>query len=91
MLKSSKPVTLVLAALLAVLLLPGCSEKQQQGKTAAPKEVELVYVEWTSAVASTNVVRAVLEQQGYKVTVTPVSAAAMWHGCPPRMRIISSR
>jgi glycine betaine/proline transport system substrate-binding protein len=78
MLKSSKPVTLVLAALLAVLLLPGCSEKQQQGKTAAPKEVELVYVEWTSAVASTNVVRAVLEQQGYKVTVTPVSAAAMW-------------
>lgn len=41
-------------------------------------EVELVYVEWTTEVASTNVVKAVLEQQGYEVKITPVSAAAMW-------------
>ncbi|HKK05791.1 MAG TPA: glycine betaine ABC transporter substrate-binding protein [Gammaproteobacteria bacterium] len=40
--------------------------------------VELVYVEWTSAVASTNVVRAVLENLGYNVKILPVSAAAMW-------------
>jgi glycine betaine/proline transport system substrate-binding protein len=41
-------------------------------------EVELVYVEWTTEVASTNVVKVVLENQGYEVKITPVSAAAMW-------------
>jgi glycine betaine/proline transport system substrate-binding protein len=42
-------------------------------------EVELAYVEWSSEVASTNVVRAVLqERMGYEVEITPVSAAAMW-------------
>lgn len=42
-------------------------------------EVELAYVEWSSEVASTNVVRAVLQEKlGYSVEITPVSAAAMW-------------
>ena len=35
---------------------------------AADKEVELAYVEWSSEVASTNVVRAVLqERMGYEI------------------------
>lgn len=46
--------------------------EQSKGK------VELVYVEWATEVASTNVVKVVLEQQGYTVKITPVSAAAMW-------------
>ncbi|NEX18749.1 glycine betaine ABC transporter substrate-binding protein [Thiorhodococcus mannitoliphagus] len=41
-------------------------------------EVELAYVEWSSEVASTNLVKAVLEDMGYDVKITPVSAAAMW-------------
>ncbi|MFD2114022.1 glycine betaine ABC transporter substrate-binding protein [Thiorhodococcus fuscus] len=41
-------------------------------------EVELAYVEWSSEVASTNVVKAVLEDMGYDVKITSVSAAAMW-------------
>jgi glycine betaine/proline transport system substrate-binding protein len=41
-------------------------------------EVELAYVEWSSEVASTHVVQVVLEQLGYEVKLTPVSAAAMW-------------
>jgi glycine betaine/proline transport system substrate-binding protein len=45
---------------------------------AADKEIELAYVEWSSEVASTNVVRVLLEELGYKVKITPVSAAAMW-------------
>jgi glycine betaine/proline transport system substrate-binding protein len=46
---------------------------------ASKGEVELAYVEWSSEVASTNVVKAVLqERMGYEVEITPVSAAAMW-------------
>ncbi|MCF1182522.1 glycine betaine ABC transporter substrate-binding protein [Marichromatium gracile] len=41
-------------------------------------EVELAYVEWATEVASTNVVKVVLEDLGYEVDITPVSAAAMW-------------
>lgn len=47
---------------------------QAQGKGT----VHLAYVEWSSEVASTNVVRAVLEQAGYEVDMTSLSAAAMW-------------
>lgn len=46
---------------------------------AAKKEVNLVYVEWSSEVASTNLVKAVIqEKMGWKCEITPVSAAAMW-------------
>ncbi|MDV6319224.1 glycine betaine ABC transporter substrate-binding protein [Chromohalobacter sp. HP20-39] len=41
-------------------------------------DITLAYVEWASEVASTNVVRAVLEQQGYNVEMSSLSAAAMW-------------
>ncbi|MGO1343511.1 glycine betaine ABC transporter substrate-binding protein [Chromohalobacter japonicus] len=40
--------------------------------------VNLSYVEWSSTVASTNVMRAVLEQAGYEVKMSSLSAAAMW-------------
>lgn len=42
------------------------------------KKVVLVYVEWASEVASTYVVKVVLEELGYEVEVLSVSAAAMW-------------
>ncbi|NKN33007.1 glycine betaine ABC transporter substrate-binding protein [Marichromatium bheemlicum] len=41
-------------------------------------EVELAYVEWSTEIASTNVVKVALEDLGYEVKITPVSAAAMW-------------
>ncbi|WP_432414604.1 glycine betaine ABC transporter substrate-binding protein [Chromohalobacter israelensis] len=40
--------------------------------------INLAYVEWSSTVASTNVMRAVLEQAGYEVETSSLSAAAMW-------------
>ena len=40
--------------------------------------VNLAYVEWSSEVASTNVVAAVLEQAGYEVDLTSLSVAAMF-------------
>ncbi|SES69736.1 glycine betaine/proline transport system substrate-binding protein [Oceanobacillus limi] len=42
------------------------------------KEIELVYVEWDSEVASTHVVGNVLEGLGYDVTLTPIDNTAMW-------------
>jgi glycine betaine/proline transport system substrate-binding protein len=46
---------------------------------AEKKEVKIVYVEWSSEVASTNLVKAVIQEKlGHKCVITPVSAAAMW-------------
>jgi len=42
------------------------------------KNIKLAYVEWSSCVAATNVVRAALEQKGYDVKMVSVSAAAMY-------------
>src|SRR5690606_14254306 len=45
------------------------------------KEITLAYVAWDSEIASTNVVREVLEQKlGYKVTMLQVDASPMWAG-----------
>jgi len=63
----------VLAVLVAAFVLSSAP-----ARAGDKGRVELVYVEWTSAVASTNVVRAVLENLGYNVKILPVSAAAMW-------------
>lgn len=88
--KSSRSLTLLFAAIaLAALVFSGCQKQEEKTAAeggAAKKEemaekgpVELAYVEWSSEVASTNVVKAVLqEKMGYEVELTPVSAAAMW-------------
>jgi len=42
------------------------------------EEIELVSTPWDTERASSSVVKAVLEEQGYKVTVTPVDPAIMF-------------
>ena len=42
------------------------------------KEIELVSTPWDSERASSSVMKAVLEQLGFKVTVTPVDPAIMF-------------
>ncbi|MBB3330108.1 glycine betaine/proline transport system substrate-binding protein [Halomonas campaniensis] len=61
-----------LALATGAALTAGAAQAQDKGT------VHLAYVEWSSEVASTNVVRAVLEQAGYEVNMTSLSAAAMW-------------
>lgn len=61
-----------LAMIAGAGLAAGSAQAQDKGT------VNLAYVEWASEVASTNVVRAVLEQAGYEVDMTSLSAAAMW-------------
>ncbi len=46
---------------------------------AGDKKVKLAYVEWDCATATTNVIKAVLqERMGYQVEILPVAAAIMW-------------
>lgn len=61
---------------LALLVLAGMLPTAAQ----AGEKVELAYVEWAETVASTHVVKTVLEDLGYEVETTPVSAAIMWQG-----------
>ena len=44
----------------------------------AADTVRLAYVEWDCSTASTNTIKAVLEEAGYEVEILPVAAAAMW-------------
>lgn len=50
----------------------------KEGVEEGTDEVELVYVEWDTEVASTNVVGQVLTDLGYDVTITPLDNAVMW-------------
>ncbi|WP_300674413.1 glycine betaine ABC transporter substrate-binding protein [Desulfoluna sp.] len=45
----------------------------------AKEKIKIVYVEWACATASSNVMKAVIEENlGYEVELTPVSAPAMY-------------
>ncbi|TFB22090.1 glycine betaine ABC transporter substrate-binding protein [Filobacillus milosensis] len=88
MFKTWKSLGLV-AMLALVLVLAACGGSDDEGngngegegeatKVGEGKEIELVYVEWDSEIASTNVVGKVLEDLGYEVKLTPIDNAAMW-------------
>ncbi|HEY0202561.1 MAG TPA: glycine betaine ABC transporter substrate-binding protein, partial [Acetobacteraceae bacterium] len=47
-------------------------------RAAGKGTVRIAYVEWSDTVVATNILAKVLEGMGYQVTMTPVSAAAMW-------------
>ncbi|KGX92609.1 glycine/betaine ABC transporter [Pontibacillus halophilus JSM 076056 = DSM 19796] len=42
------------------------------------KSIELVYVNWDSEIASTNVIKEVLTQQGFEVEITALDNAGQW-------------
>lgn len=62
------------------LVVAGCGsdDGSTDGSAGAGGDVELVYVEWDSEIASTHVIAQVLEDQGFNVTVTPLDNAIMW-------------
>ena len=54
--------------------LPGQAVAAKAGKT-----IKIVYVDWDCAIASSNLVKAVLEDRlGYRVELLPVSQETMW-------------
>ena len=62
----------ILVLLLSLALIAGFTSCEEE------EAVEIAYVEWACATASTYVVKTVLEDMGYNVRLTSVSAAAMW-------------
>ncbi len=78
--RSSSSVVLLVAIALAALALSGCPtpEGGTSASGGAKGEIEIAYVEWADAVAASNVIAAVLEDEGWQVELTPVSAAVMW-------------
>ena len=79
-----KKFTLVSAALATSLVLAACGDKADDKNkdeatgTDDEKDINLVYVEWDTEVASTNVVGEVLKDMGYNVTLTPLDNGVMW-------------
>jgi len=77
-----KIVFLLACLAVTVLAFTACNSGNEgtndKGKAKKQKSIKLVYVEWSDAVASTNVMQILLEDMGYKVETLPVSAAAMW-------------
>jgi glycine betaine/proline transport system substrate-binding protein len=65
--------------LLSLLVACLCAGTLVVGTAQAKGKLDLAYVEWDCAVASTSVAQAVLqEKMGYQVEIIPVAAAAMW-------------
>jgi len=65
---------LMLAAAAALLVTVGCSKGEE-------KKITLAYVAWDSEIASTHVVKRVLEDRlGYQVDMMQVDAGPMWAG-----------
>ncbi len=70
----------IVTATLLVFLLPVAGVFAAGEAEDAAGDVELVYVEWADAIATTYVAQVVLEEMGYNVELVSVSAAAMWEG-----------
>lgn len=81
--KSWKHIGLMLVLALT-LVLAACGGDDTAGDDTADegnlgnKEIELVYVEWDSEIASTNVIAQVLEEKGYDVNIRGIDNAIMW-------------
>jgi len=72
--------SVIVAAVMAITLIAGCSSSNG-GNGGAKKKVTLAYVSWDSEIASTYVVKEVLEQKlNYKVDMLQVDAGPMWAG-----------
>ncbi|MDQ2087572.1 glycine betaine ABC transporter substrate-binding protein [Herbivorax sp. ANBcel31] len=77
--KKTKSIVLIGLGLVLILVAGIYLHNHQAAIQEDDKKVTLTYVEWASEIASTNVVRAVLqERMGYDVDIVPVSASAMW-------------
>ncbi|MBH5317553.1 glycine betaine ABC transporter substrate-binding protein [Paenibacillus sp. GSMTC-2017] len=75
-------ISVIAAATMVFVLLAGCSNGGGTSSNGAnKKQIKLAYVAWDSEIASTYVVKEVLEQRlDYKVEMLQVDAGPMWSG-----------
>ncbi len=67
--------------MMVTVVLAGCANKEDESKGEKAKEITLAYVAWDSEIASTNVVKEVLESKlNYKVEMLQVDAGPMYVG-----------
>ena len=71
-----RTLTFAFAALIMVGM-TACGNNEQGSEKKG--DVELAMVEWDTEIASTNVVKTVLEDMGYNVKITPLDNAIMWN------------
>ena len=65
--------------LILLLAFMFCGLPGQAVAAKADKTIKIVYVDWDCAIASSNLVKAVLEDRlGYRVELLPVSQETMW-------------
>ncbi|MGR6905017.1 glycine betaine ABC transporter substrate-binding protein [Lysinibacillus sp. BSL11] len=65
-------------AFICLIVLTACGSEKEDTKNTEKGEINLAYVEWDTEVASTHVVGQVLEDLGYKATLTPLDNGIMW-------------
>lgn len=71
----------VRACMLALALVGGCtapSGNPADTSSALSRDVKLAYVDWSSCSDATHVVKAVLEQEGFRVKTVLLTGAAMY-------------
>jgi len=82
--KIMKRVLTLAFALVVMIGITACGngeEKENSGSAGTDGEkskVNLAMVEWDTEIASTNIVKTVLEDMGHEVEITPLDNAVMW-------------
>ncbi|WP_245618636.1 glycine betaine ABC transporter substrate-binding protein [Methanogenium cariaci] len=67
--------------LLSAILVAGCTNNAADPSTTAPtKEVSIGYMLWDTEIASANVLKTVLEQEGYDVELKVVAVGPLYQG-----------
>ncbi|TGC07507.1 glycine betaine ABC transporter substrate-binding protein [Methanolobus halotolerans] len=77
--KTGIKVLAVLMLLAMLVMVSGCTDQTTEETTPA-KEATIGYVLWDGEIASTNVMKLVLEEAGYDVEIISVDAGALYQG-----------
>ncbi|WMW23870.1 glycine betaine ABC transporter substrate-binding protein [Methanolobus sediminis] len=84
--KSQIKILAVIMMLAILVMVSGCADQEtanaqtDQEATDTVKEATIGYVLWDGEIASTNVMKLVLEQAGYDVEIIAVDAGALYQG-----------